>query len=288
MNKFFLLFFVFFISYQPLLAAEYESIDQYIESHLADSHYWKPFPGIKIAFPQVDSFYLGPVEVDMSPSLHVAILTLVGLIMILFFVFLYQKKNPLIAPSGVTNFLEVLVLFVRNEICIQYLGEKDGKKYAGFFLTLFFLILTCNYIGLVPGMSTATANINVTAGLALATLFCMVVGGLIYHGPIGFFKLFIPSGVPIFVLPILFPIELMGLMIKPFSLTVRLFANLLAGHFVIYSLLGLIITFHYFGIPSIFLALFIYVLELLVAFVQAYVFTMLSAMFIGAMLHPDH
>lgn len=277
-----------------------ENLQSFIEHHVANSKEWHvlPFKWAHFQFPEDWNIYTLPEstpgfikkEVDMSPTLHLVMFFLASFIVVFLFVFAYRRHSRTIpmAPSGITNLLEIFVLFVRDEICKVHLGEKDGKKFAPAFLTFFFFILVLNYLGLVPGMSTATANLSVTAGFASITLFLMVLGGLLYHGPIGFVKLFIPHGLPFFVIPIIFPIELVGLIIKPFALTMRLFANMLAGHIVILSLLGLIMTFGWFGTPSVLLALFIYILELLVAFIQAYVFTMLSAMFVGSMLHPSH
>ena len=214
-------------------------------------------------------------------------LIIAAVIVFILFGVLYKKQHRQ-APSGITNLLEPLVLFVRDEICINYMGEKDGKRLAPFFLNFFFLVLTMNLMGLIPLFSTATANINVTLGLSLITLTMMIIGGIVKNGLIGFIHLFLPPGVPKPIYIILFPIEVMGLFIKPFALTMRLFANMLGGHIVIFSLLGLIITFGWVGLPSLVLAFFIFFLELLVAFIQAYVFTMLSAMFVGSMLHPSH
>jgi F-type H+-transporting ATPase subunit a len=259
-----------------------ENIEEFIIHHLTDSDKWQPIPGIKI--PLLSDLKAGIV--DMSLTLHVLMLLIAGTILFVLFGLLYKKKSG--APTGITNMLEVLVSFVRDEICINYLGEKDGKRLAPFFLNFFFLILVLNLMGLVPLFSTATANINVTAGFALITLSMMIIGGIIKNGPIGFVHVFLPPGVPPPLYIILFPIEVMGMFIKPFALTMRLFANMLGGHIVIYSLLGLIMSFGWAGTPSILLALFIYMLELLVAFIQAFIFTLLSAMFVGSMLHPSH
>ncbi len=199
--------------------------------------------------------------------------------------FRYQKGK---APRGWTNALEVFVLFVRNEISIAYLGEKDGRKMAPLFLTFFFFILTANLMGLCPLFSTSTGNINVTLGLASVTFFFMVFGAMYVNGPIGFFKAFAPAGVPWPILIILMPIEMVGLVIKCAALTIRLFANMLAGHIVVFSLVGLLVTFGFWALPALAMALAINLLEVFIAFLQAYVFTVLSAMFIGEMYHPAH
>ncbi len=260
-----------------------EDVSKFIIDHLVDMDTWPIVPGVDI--PLLGDLSLFGVNVGLT--LHVLMLILSAGVVFLLFGILYKKQSRQ-APSGITNMLEVLVLFVRDEICINYMGEADGRRLAPFFLNFFFLVLVTNLMGLVPLFATATANISVTAGLSLITLTMMIVGGVAKNGLIGFIKLFLPPGVPKVVYVVLFPIEVMGLFIKPFALTMRLFANMLGGHIVLFSLLGLIITFGWAGLPSLGLALFVFFLELLVAFIQAYVFTMLSAMFVGSMMHPSH
>lgn len=260
-----------------------QDVSEYIIHHLVNSDSWHPLPGVGV--PLLGDIHL--FGIDLGLTLHSLMLIIAGGIVYFLFGFLYKKHSGR-APSGMTNMLEFLVLFVRDEICINYLGEEDGKRLAPFFLNFFFLVLVMNLMGLIPIFSTATANINVTMGLALITLTMMIVGGIGKNGLVGFIHIFLPPGVPKPIYVILFPIEVMGLFIKPFALTMRLYANMLGGHIVIFSLLGLIITFGWFGLPALGLALFIFFLELLVAFIQAYVFTMLSAMFVGSMMHPSH
>ena len=143
-------------------------------------------------------------------------------------------------------------------------------------------------MGLVPLFSSATANVNVTGALAAITLCFMVFGSIYKNGIAGFFKVFIPSGVPVPILIILTPIEFLGLLIKSFALMIRLFANMLAGHIAILALLGLVVVLGLAGLPMIVLALFISLVEVFVVFLQAYIFTLLSAIFIGQMYHPEH
>ncbi len=281
------LFLLLSLSLSSLFGNEKDAeLREYIVHHVIDSDVWHPLPFISIYFPE---FTVG--SYTFSKGLHATMLLLAFIFLTILFVGIYKKKSSnksLEAPSGITNLLEVLVLFVRNEISIKNLGEEDGKKYTPFFLTLFFFILMLNIMGLIPFFSTASANINVTAGLATVIFFMMVFVGFVRKGPVGFFKTFAPSGVPAPILVVLFPIEFLGLIIKPFALLIRLFANMLAGHLIIFSILGVIISFGYFGLPSFFLALFIYLLEILVAFIQAYIFTLLSAMFVGEMMHEQH
>ncbi|BBM89649.1 ATP synthase subunit a [Spirochaetota bacterium] len=266
-------------------------VKEFIIHHVGDSAIWHPFPyplsDITVYFPSQKLFTLGGQEIYFSNGLHATMLVIAFILLCVVFIGLY-RRDATQAPRGLTNLLETFVVFIRNNIAIEYLGEKDGKRFAPFFLTVFFMILSLNLMGLVPLFSTATANVNVTAAFACVTLAAMVVGGIVRNGALGFFKLFVPAGVPTFLVPVLFVLEFVGLFIKPFALTIRLFANLLAGHIVIFSILGVIITFGLFGLPILGLGLFIYLLEIFVAFLQAYIFTLLSAIFIGEMLHPSH
>ncbi len=251
------------------------AVENYIMHHIANNteEWHLPF-GIHIPLSE-------------SISLHAVMLLLCSAFCIITFCVLYKKNN--VVPGGLTNLLESFVIFIRDEICAVSFGKENGYKMTPLFCTFFFFILGLNLMGLIPLFSTATANINVTGGLASITLFVMIFGAIYKNGPIGFAKAFIPHGVPIPVLVILAPIEFMGMFIKAFALMVRLFANMLAGHIVIFSLLGLIIIVgKVAALPSVVLALVIYLLEILVAFLQAYIFTLLSAMFIGMIHHPAH
>jgi F-type H+-transporting ATPase subunit a len=260
---------------------ENESVSEFVMHHVTNGFSWHPWP-----FPQITLPHLLIGSLDMGLSLHLLMMLIASALLFIVFCLVYKKSPG--APHGLTNALELLVLFVRDEVAVPALGEKDGFKFTPLLCTFFFFILTLNVLGLIPFFVTATANVNVTASLAFVTFLFMSLGALFKHGPIKFVKLFVPPGVPIFLIPLLFPIELMSLFIRPFALTIRLFANMLAGHILIFSILGLIITFGFFGMPALLMALFIYALETLVAFIQAYIFTLLSATFIGLMLHPSH
>lgn len=198
------------------------------------------------------------------------------------------KKDTMGSESKWVNMWEAIIVFVHDEIVEPNFEGKYTAKAMPYFLTLFFFILFCNLLGLFPGMSTATGNLAVTGGLALLTLFLIIAVGVIKQGPLWFYKGLVPHGVP-FVLGVilLFPIELMGLLIRPFALTIRLFANMTAGHVVIIIFLYLVMMFeaYFVGVGSVLGSLMIYLLELLVAGIQAYIFTTLSAMFIGSSMH---
>lgn len=247
-------------------------LQQFIMHHVSNSQEWA-LPFFKVHLP-------APL------SLHGLMLLIGSALLILFVGVLCRKNDPV--PRRWTSIIEVFALFVRNNLCIPNLGEEDGRRMAPLFCTFFFFILTLNLMGLVPLFAAATANVNVTASLALITLGFMIFGAIYRNGVMGFVQTFVPHGVPWPVLILLVPIEFLGIFIKAFALTIRLFANMLAGHIVIFSLLGMVYIFGLYGLPSIFLALGIYLLEVFVAFLQAYIFTLLSAMFIGQMYHPAH
>ena len=240
---------------------------------------------------QVNSDYWAIPFVDIPLpgflSLHGLMLLLCGAFLLLIFGKAYRKEDDV--PTGLTNFLEMFIVFVRDEICTPHMGEEDGRRLTPVFCSIWFFVLGLNVMGLIPIFSTATANIGVTAGLATITLGMMVVGGIYRNGFGGFLKTFVPSGIPWPVLIILVPIEIAGLIIKPAALTIRLFANMLAGHIVLFSLIGLGVIYGAVAVvPSIAMASAIYCLEIFVAFLQAYIFTLLSSMFVGSLLHPAH
>lgn len=228
---------------------------------------------------------------DMRITKWVMMMWLAGLMGLCIFIPLaFQiKRAKMGSESRWVNWWESLIQWVHEEIVEPNFEGKYAKKATPYFLSLFFFILFCNYLGLMPGMATATGNLAVTGGLAMLTLVAIIGVGVVKQGPLWFYKGTVPHGVP-FVLGImlLWPIELIGLVIKPFALTIRLFANMTAGHVVILIFLYLVMMFnsYYVGIGSVVMSLMIYALEmLLVAWLQAYIFTTLSAMFIGSSLH---
>lgn len=230
------------------------------------------------------------LPLDFSITKVVVALFLVAFLM--FFVFLsaakrYKSDKPQ-APKGIAAWTEPLVLFVRD-FAKESIGEKKYGKFMPYLLTVFFFIWFGNLLGLIPfiGGLNMTGNISITLTLALFTLIIQLV-----HSKWAFWKhILMPPGVPIPLLLILTPIEIAGILIKPAALTIRLFANITAGHIIVLSIIGIIFMNHsiaWAGL-SIPLALFISVLEAtLVAFLQAYIFTMLSSMFIGAAVDEGH
>jgi len=269
-----------FIQQAPDTAAVHTEIpkeDNWIIHHILDHDFLKFQP-----------IQLGSFSLDLSITNKVLMMMISGIILIVLLVWAARKNKKNVVPKGIGNFIELIIVFLRDEVVFPSMG-KAGYAYLPFFFTLFFFILTCNLLGLVPFMSTATGSISITAGLALITFVMIQVLGVKNNGLFGYFKGLVPQGVPFFVLPIMIVVELLGLLTKPFALCIRLFANMTAGHVVILALIGLIFSLGYGATPiSIGFALFIYVLEIMIALLQAYIFTMLSAIFIGMAVHQEH
>lgn len=197
-------------------------------------------------------------------------------------------------PKGFGAGMEAVILYLRNEIYMPVLGGHGGEKYVPFCLTLFFFIMTCNLIGLVPWGSTPTGNIMVTGTLAVITFVVVEIAGIRalgagYLGTIIYWPHDMSLPMKLFLTPILTPVELVGKITKPIALTIRLFANMMAGHVIVLALIGLIFTFGVAVLPlSIPMALFIMGLEVIVAFIQAFIFSLLAAVFIGQIRSAHH
>lgn len=232
-----------------------------------------------------------------APALDLSITNLVVFqwIAIIFLMFIFgkvgkkYKKNPTKAPSGLQNVIETLVLYIRDEVVRPNIpSQKAADSLLPYFLGLFFFILVLNLIGLLPGGHTATGAIPVTLALAITAFFVINITAMKVAGVGSWFK-HLTGGAPWYLWLIMIPIEIVGLFIKPFALTIRLFANMSAGHIILFSLLGLLFFFkNIFLSPAIVgFSVFIYLLELLVCFLQAYIFTMLTAIFVGLAI-GDH
>jgi F-type H+-transporting ATPase subunit a len=232
---------------------------------------------------------LGPLKLPISK--HLLMMGITSLILLVVFPFLIRSRSKVLAPFRAM--IEMTVLFLRDEVVVPNMGHK-GAAYTGYFSTLFFFILIMNLLGLVPYGASATGNLAVTAGLALTTFALINFSGIKEQGLIGYFAHLVPKGVPGWLYPLMFPIEVMGIFIKTFALCIRLFANMIAGHIVILVFICFIFIFGAYGAAfgflvapiSIGLVLFTLLLELLVAFLQAYIFVTLTAIFTGAAMHP--
>jgi F-type H+-transporting ATPase subunit a len=257
--------------------------------HVKDSHELDLEPFGVIHLPQFAPVNFLGLTIDLSITKHVVFVWVAALILLLLLGAAAKKNATRTVPRGFGNLIEILIVFIRDEVILPTIG-KEGLRFLPFFLTLFFFILVCNLLGLVPYGSTATGNVNVTGSLALISFFFIQIAGIIKNGFWGYFKGLIPHGVPLFVLPIMIVVELIGLFTKPFALCIRLFANMTAGHIVILSLISLIFTFGTILVApvSVAFALFLNVLEIFIALLQAYIFTILTSLFVSLAVHQEH
>jgi F-type H+-transporting ATPase subunit a len=249
---------------------------------------WNCHVDLKQVFGDALVFQVGGTRVDMTPSKHLVMMWLATALLMLVVLVAVGKRN--VVPRGLYNFVETLVQFVRNEIAVRNMGEAEADRFVPYLVTAFFFILFLNLFGLIPYAATATGNLSVTLVMALFTFVITQYAQIKAQG-IGGWLAHLTGGVHWLLWPIMIPVEILGLFTKPFALTIRLFANMIAGHIVILSLIGLIFALGspWVAIGSVPMALAIFLLELFVAFVQAYIFTMLSSLFIGAGLahHGD-
>ncbi len=234
-----------------------------------------------------------PLDFSLTRNAVSLILAALILLLIATSTALFYKKNGNTAPKGIAAIVEPLVMFIKDDVARVNIGEKKYMKFVPYLLTLFFFILINNLLGLIPiipGGSNVTGNIAVTLTLAVFTMILVNINGTKDYWK----HIFWMPGVPVPVKLLLAPIELVGIVSKPFALMVRLFANITAGHIIILSIISLIFIFKNIAIApaSIALGLFISLLELLVAFLQAYIFTILTALFVGMAVeehdHHDH
>ncbi len=270
-----------------------------IAHHIGNSHSIElPFLG-EIALPRIPPIHIGGFALDLSPTKHLVFMVLAAVIVAL--VFLLSARSIARAQAqgrpakGFAGAMEAMALYIRQEVVLPNVGHH-GEGYAPYLLTVFFFILTMNLFGLLPWGATATGNIAVTAALALMAFIVVEITGMRTLGPKGYMStiFYLPSGLPggpggavlkVFLLAVLTPIELIGKLAKPFALAVRLFANMTSGHVLVLALIGLTFVFKSYsvGLAASALATGVMVLELFVAFLQAFVFTLLTAVFIGLM-----
>ena len=273
-----------------------------ITPHITDSHHleiptFRP-PFVKeVELPRWAPIHVGGVELDLSPTKHVVMLllaaTLCALVLITAAVAHRRHTHMVGRPKGFAAGIEAMVLYLRNEVVLPNVGHH-GDAYVPFILTLFFFILFANLLGLIPYGSTATGNISVTATLAVITFLVVEIAGMRAQG-IGYLNTIfywnkempLYMRIPLFL--ILSPVELLGKFTKPFALAIRLFANMTAGHIVVLAFIGLIFFFGNLAAGAPFLmAVAIMLLELFVAFLQAFIFSLLASVFIGQLREAQH
>lgn len=271
-----------------------DDLGEFVLHHIVNGRTWHPIPGL----PGIELPTLNILGVDMSLSVHVVML-FVAAALILLLVIPSARRAPGASAQGLrglaprgrfAHMIEAFVVFVRDEVVKPNLGEKHTRKWMPFFLTVFFFFLTLNLLGLIPGFATATSNINITAAFAILIFVLFNAAGIRANGVGHYFTGLIPPGLPLWLLPLIVFIEVAGLFTKTGALALRLFANMTAGHALIFSLLGLIIVFksHFAALPMVPFTLFIYLIEIMVAFLQAYIFTLLASLFIGQAVHQEH
>ena len=235
--------------------------------------------------------------VDLGPTKHVVYLFLAGLIAAILLVGTARAHarhtHAIGRPRGFAAGIEGVMLYLRNEVYMPVIGH-GGEKYIPFCLTLFFFIAIANLLGLVPYGATATGNIAVTLTLALITFVVVEIAGMRalgkgYIGTIVYWPHDMPIAMKLPLSLVMTPVEIIGKFTKPFALTIRLFANMIAGHVIILALIGLIFMFGWLvAFAAVPMALFIMVLELLVVFIQAFIFSLLAAVFIGQIRAAHH
>jgi F-type H+-transporting ATPase subunit a len=278
-------------------AAASDQID--ITHHIGNSRELEiPFGGT-IELPRWEPIHIGGLAIDLSPTKHLVFMLLSATIVALVFVLsarsIAQAQARGRPAKGFAGAMEATALYMRQEIVLPNVGPH-GEGYAPYLLTLFFFILGMNLLGLLPGGATATGNISVTAALAVMAFIVIEVTGMKTLGPKGYLStiFYLPQGLPggvggaflkVFLLAVMTPIELIGKLAKPFALAVRLFANMTSGHVLVLALIGLTFLFKSYtvGIGASLLATGVMLLEVFVAFLQAFVFTLLTSVFIGLM-----
>jgi F-type H+-transporting ATPase subunit a len=269
-----------------------------IMHHIGDSHEVDtPFGWLEL--PRWAPIRVGGLTIDLSPTKHLVFLLLAAVIVALTFILSARAIAAAQArgrpAKGFPGAMEAMALYIRQEVVLPNVGPH-GEGYAPYLLTLFFFILTMNLLGLLPWGATATGNIGVTAALAVIAFLVIEVTGMRTLGPKGYLHtiFYLPPGLPggvggnilkVVLLVVMTPIELIGKLAKPFALAVRLFANMTSGHVLVLALIGLTFLFQSYavGIGASVLATGVMLLELFVAFLQAFVFTLLTSVFIGLM-----
>lgn len=276
-------------------------ITEMILHHLADSPELElPF-GTVVHLPQFAPVHLGPITLDFSITKHVVFMALAAVLVAVVLILAARgakrehEAGAGRGPKGAANVVEAFILYLRDEVAMKNIGH-GGERFVPYVVAVFFFILFCNLLGLLPWGASPTGNISVTAVLAVLTFIIVEIAGMRALGFKGYAKtiFYAPEGMSVGmkipILLIMTPVEFLGKLTKPFALAIRLYANMTAGHAVVLALTGLLVMAGYantlFVAPApIIMAVAIMILEIFVAFLQAYIFAMLSAVFIGLIRH---
>jgi F-type H+-transporting ATPase subunit a len=281
-------------------AGEFD-IKEMILHHLADSPEWEGPFGLVVHLPQFEPIYLGPIAIDFSITKHVlfmaAAAVLVAVVLILAARGARREHGAGAGrgPKGAANVVEAFILFLRDEVALKNIGH-GGERYVPYIVTVFFFILFCNLLGLLPWGASPTGNLAMTAVLAAFTFVTVEVAGMRALGAKGYAKtiFYAPEGmsvamkIPMYL--IMTPVEFLSKITKPFALAIRLYANMTAGHAVVLALTGLAVAASLASVifiapAPVIMAVAIMLLEIFIALLQAYIFAMLSAVFIGLIRH---
>ena len=273
--------------------------------HVMDTHTWQLFEnqGISFLLPRIKVPGIGEFQITKFMVLELV----AALVIIAIYVPLAKWARDGAPPSGgpvkrfFWNTFEAILTFLRTEVAERNIGHHDADRFVPFIWTIFLFVLVCNLFGMIPYMGSPTASITVTGILAIMAFLAIHVGAIIKLGPLGYVKSYVPHveapfGLGYFIVPLIIAIEVMGQFIKTFVLAVRLFANMFAGHTVLAVILLFIVmakssAFYLFWpitLASVLGVTALSLLELFVAFLQAYIFAFLTSLFIGAALHPQH
>lgn len=274
----------------------FSDLPDFIQGHIGDGRYVE-FMGWTLDLAEIHfpAFQIAGLTFDLSPTRHLLFMVAAALLCILLLVPVARAmsgRDPAKAPRGFVNAMEALILYFRDEVVRPNIG-KGADGFTPFILTIFFFIWFMNLLGLTPLGVTATANLSVTAALAIIAFIVTEVSGFLKLGPAGYARtiFFVPAGLPVALRPVMLlimtPVEFLGKLTKPFALAVRLFANMMAGHTLVLAVLGLIFVYQGWGIAtgSVVIVSVIMILEIFVATLQAYIFAMLTSVFIGLIRH---
>ncbi|MEN8201520.1 MAG: F0F1 ATP synthase subunit A [Bacteroidota bacterium] len=229
-----------------------------------------------------------PLDFSITKNVFMMMLSVIILLWVFLSLARSYRKMGTSEPKGLAGFIEPVIVFIEEDVAIPNIGEDKYYRYMPYLLTIFFFILLNNLMGLIPFFpfgANVTGNIALTMVLAFFTLIITTFSGNKSYWQ----HIFNTPGVPVWLAPIMIPVEIIGMFTKPFALMVRLFANITAGHIIVLSLISMIFIFKsvFMAVPSMAMVIFMYFIELLVAFLQAYIFTLLSALFIGLAM-PEH
>ncbi|MBN1299474.1 MAG: F0F1 ATP synthase subunit A [Actinobacteria bacterium] len=229
---------------------------------------------------------IGSFDISIT-NLAISMFAGVAIFIIIIIIFSLRLKT---VPSKKQVVIEFAYNFVKRGICYNMIGPKEGDRWVPLIMTVFIFVLANNWIGLIPGAYTPTSNPVVPLVLAVIIFFTVQITNLAKNGFKGYLRTYAPSAVPKWMLVIVVPIEIISTIAKPFSLFIRLMANMLAGHTIIFVILGLIIYFrnYFIAIAAVPFAVIMMVLELFVSAIQAYIFAILSALYIGDVVNPRH